>query len=82
MSSLSIRQLPGILQSALTREAKRLGKTKTDIVIEALEQRYSLQPLNRRRQTLHGFFGKMTKRELKKFQEVTKCFSEVDKDMW
>ncbi len=82
MSSLSIRRLPKILQSALAREARKLGKTKTDIVIEALEQRYSFQPANQRRQTLRDFFGKMTRRELKKFQEATKCFSEIDKDMW
>ena len=61
MSALSVRNLPEKIDKALRREAKRLKKSKSEIVIFALEQLLRVGEPHLRRQRLEDFFGKMTK---------------------
>lgn len=82
MSSLSIRKLPRKVEKALVREAKKEGKTKTEIVLEALEKRFGLSHESRRREKIRQFFGKMSPEDLKKFQEAIRPFSEIEKELW
>lgn len=82
MSTLSIRKIPEEIEKALIREAKKTNKTKTDIVIEALRQKFHMEPKSVRRQSLRAFFGKMTKKEYDKFKTVTQPFGEIDREMW
>ncbi len=82
MSVLSIRNLPKEVEKALIRESKSRGRTKTDIVIEALRKKFHLEPLLAKRKTLRSFFGKMSSGEWEQFQKNTAGFSEVDEELW
>ena len=82
MSTLSIRSLPKILERALKEETRRSGKTKTEIVIRALENLFHLGGKATKREKLRAFFGRMSREEFEAFQRATACFSEVDKDLW
>lgn len=82
MSTLSIRKLPKEIEKAIVNEAKKRGKTRTDIVIEALQKKYHLEPLREKRQALHQFFGKMTSREYREFLSATQPLREIDGEMW
>lgn len=82
MSAFSIRHIPKEIEKAIVHDAKKQGKTKTDIVIEALQQRYHLEPLAAKRQALHKFFGKMTAKEYEEFLHATHPFGEIDEEMW
>ena len=82
MSTLSIRKIPKEIEKALIRDAKTQGKTKTDIVIEALAHKYHLEPLAIRRQTIRHFFGQLTRPEYHEFLAAIKPFSEIDPEMW
>lgn len=81
MSSLSLRKLPKDIEAALVREARRKGKTKTDVVIEALENHLKVGK-HARAQQLRDWAGQMTLKELREFEEATKCFEKIDEDMW
>ena len=82
MSSLSIRKLPHDLERELVREARKRGSTKSEIVIEALKMRFGLGDRALLRKRLRGFFGKMSRADLKEFDEATKGFSKIDPELW
>ena len=82
MSMLSIRTLPKELAKAVSREAHRQGKTKTKIVIEALEAAFHLEKKTKRSAKIRKFFGKMTVKEFEAFQKATSEFSRIDSEMW
>lgn len=82
MSTLSIRKMPKEIEKAIIRDVKKRNKTKTDIVIEALQQKYHLEPLATKHENLRKFFGKMTSKEYKEFLVVTEPLREVDQEMW
>lgn len=82
MSVLSIRNLPKEVEKALVREAKSRGRTKTDIVIEALRKKFHLDPLSAKRKTLRSFFGQMSAHEWDEFKKITGGFSEIDEELW
>ena len=52
MSTLSIRSLPRDVERLLVREARREGKTKTEIVLQALKERFGLTARTKRRAEL------------------------------
>ncbi len=79
---LSIRKLPPELEKAIVREAKRSHKTKTDVVLEALNESLRLEKPSLARRDIRGFFGKMTAHDYKEFQKHTHEFSAVDEEMW
>lgn len=82
MSSLSIRKLPRDLEKALLREIQRQGKTKTQVVLEALAKRFGLEHREKKREKFRRFFGKMTAKEYREFQEATKPFSQIEQELW
>ncbi len=82
MSTLSIRKMPKEIEKALIHDAKKKGKTKTDIVIEALQEKYHLEPLSVKCRSIREFFGKMTSKEYQEFLDVTQPLREVDQEMW
>ncbi|MBI2982559.1 MAG: hypothetical protein HYY44_09780 [Deltaproteobacteria bacterium] len=82
MSTLSIRSLPPGVEKALIKEAKRQKKTKTEIVLAALEKSLGLTHESQRRKELRRFFGKMTREDFKVFQEATHAFAEIEKELW
>ena len=82
MSTLSIRKIPKEIEKALIHDAKRKGKTKTAIVIEALQEKYHLEPLSTKRRSIRKFFGKMTSKEYQEFLDFTHPFREIDQEMW
>lgn len=82
MSSLSIRKLPKEIERALRNEAKERKRTKTEIVLRALEERFRLGDRERKRQKLRRFFGRMTQDEFASFKKATAPFSEIEKDLW
>lgn len=82
MSSLSIRKLPPDLEKALRKEAKRQRKTKTGIVIQALESAFHLAPSQERRRKVRDFFGKMSPDEYQAFKKATEEFSRIEEDLW
>jgi len=82
MSSLSIRRLPKELEKALLHESRTGRKTKTGIVLEALEERFHLGKKALRLKRLREFFGKMSRSEYQAFQEATRDFSKIEKDLW
>lgn len=82
MSALSIRNLPRDLEKSLIREARRAGKTKTEITLEALRERLGLTDQSRKRAELRQFFGRMSEHEFQRFREATKPFSEIEPELW
>lgn len=82
MSTLSIRKLPKALERAVVGEAKKQGKTKTAVVIDALEAKFHLGRAQRKGKELRGFFGKMTRGEFEAFKSVTGDFSKIEEDLW
>ena len=82
MSTLSLRQLPKELERALLREAKTKNKTKTEIVISALENQFGLSPVKKKREQIRKFFGKMSARDYESFKKATRDFSSIEEDLW
>jgi len=82
MSTLSIRRLPKELERALIREAKQQGKTKTEIVIQALRSAFRLGSEEDKRVKIRKHFGKMSHSDYLTFREATKEFSEIDSELW
>ncbi len=82
MSYLSIHSLPPKLETVIVREAKRRHVTKTQIVIQALEQAFKLDSKTGRTRDVHSFFGKMTRAEFNRFRQVTRPFSQIDPELW
>jgi len=84
MSSLSIRKLPRDVERAIQRAAKERGKTKTDIVVEAL--RDALVPgetvQQQRLAALKRLFGTMTAQEYREFKGATEVFEQIDEEPW
>lgn len=81
MSYLSVRKIPREVERAILREARARGVTKTEIVVEALEEKFHVGE-NRKKRNLRQFFGKMTPREFKEFQEITSDFEKIDEALW
>lgn len=82
MSSLSIRKLPRDVEQALCRAAKAQKTTKTEIVLQALQERFQLGDRERKRRNLRGFFGRMTMDQYTDFKKTTEPFSEIERDLW
>jgi hypothetical protein len=82
VSALSIRKLPREIEEALLREARQKGKTKTEVVLEALEEKFHLGHAVKRREGLRAFFGKMSQGEYEEFLKATEDFSKVESDLW
>ncbi len=82
MSALSIRKLPKEIDKALCDEAKARKTTKTEVVLQALMDRFHLSDRDQKRRKIRSFFGKMTRAEYEAFQKATEGFSRVDEDMW
>jgi len=83
MAKLSIRKLPEDLDQAIRRETHKRNTTKTRVVIEALRAGLHISPPSSPiRKNIRAFFGKMSKQDYKRFQKITKDFSDIDEDMW
>lgn len=82
MSVLSIRALPREIALALQSEVRRTGKTKTEVVIDALRRAFGMTHTPTRTKALRKFFGRMSKADYKAFQEVTRDFSAIDESEW
>lgn len=82
MSTLSLRSLPKDLERAIREEARRSGKTKTEIVIFALQNLFQLGSKSQKRAKIQSFFGKMTPEDLKRFEKTVAPFSDVEPDLW
>jgi hypothetical protein len=83
VAHLSIRQLPELINQALQREAAKKRTTKTEIVLNALNDFFNLTGKNKKkRRNVRTFFGKMTKKEYQEFQKNTSNLSDIDEDMW
>lgn len=80
MSTLSVRKLPKDVERALQREAKTSGKTKTEIVIDALATRLHVRDAKKRR-PIREFFGKMSREEYETFKAAIADFEKVDEEM-
>lgn len=82
MSALSIRKLPRLLAVAIEREARRQGRTKTEITLEALAAYFHLNRPHQRTQRLRQFFGRWTPEEYRAFKKATEPFDAVEEDLW
>lgn len=82
MSALSIRKLPKEIDRALREEARARKTTRTEIVLDALKDRFHLSDQERKSRKIRSFFGKMTREQLDSFQKATEGFSLIDEEMW
>ena len=82
MSALSIRKLPKEIDDALRQEARARKTTRTEIVLEALKDRFHLSDQEQKSRRLRSFFGKMTREQFDRFQKATEGFAKVDEEMW
>ncbi len=82
MSALSVRSLPKKVEQALAKELKKSGKTKSQIVIQALEQFFHLDPKETRRKKIRRFFGKMSEEDFTALQKANKDFENIDQSLW
>ena len=82
MSTLSIRKLPKDLEKALLQEAKIKKTTKTKIVLQALEEKFSLGSGEKKRQKIRRFFWRMTKKQYESFKKATEDFARIENDLW
>ncbi|MBF0492592.1 MAG: hypothetical protein HQM15_07420 [Deltaproteobacteria bacterium] len=82
MSVLSIRSMPKELEKAIIQQAKKSGKTKTQVVLELLKKQLGFDEKSQRKKKLLKFFGKMDKKEYEEIDKRLKVFSEIDEEMW
>lgn len=82
MSVLSIRSMPKFLEKAIVQEAKKSGKTKTEIVLEALMQKFKKDPLEERNKKLREWAGQLSQEDYEEFQKNIQFYSKVDEEMW
>ena len=82
MSYLSIRTLPQEISRALKAEAKSCGKTKSQIVIEALAEKFGLYSRDRKKQKLRAFSGKLSQEDLHSLQSALEDFEKIDHTLW
>jgi hypothetical protein len=82
MSALSIRKLPKEIEAALREEARSRKTTRTEIVLEALKERFHLTDLEQKGRKIRSFFGKMTRDQFEAFRKATEGFSQIDEELW
>lgn len=66
-------------------EVESSGKTKTQVVIEALTRAFGLDGNRQKKsklQELKKKYGRLSKEDLLVFEDVTKNLSEIDSEMW
>lgn len=80
MKTLTVRNVPPELGSALDAEKRRRGQSLNQTVIDLLKQ--SLGVGRRRSNGLARFGGDWIEEEYREFKEATKVFEEVDEEIW
>ncbi|MBI4238833.1 MAG: hypothetical protein HY696_10550 [Deltaproteobacteria bacterium] len=82
MSALSIRMLPKGIAMALRDAVRKTGKTKTEIVLQALAKALGVTPHRERRARVRQFFGHMQRSDYAAFRKATRHFSHIDESEW
>ncbi len=82
MSHLSIRTLPIEIEKALKAEAKQCGKSKSQIVIEALAEKFGLHSKNKKKAQLQAFSGKLSQDDFEALQKAVQDFESIDPSLW
>ncbi|QQR79489.1 MAG: hypothetical protein IPJ69_08985 [Deltaproteobacteria bacterium] len=82
MSYLSIRSLPQDIERALKAEAKQCGKSKSQIVIEALAEKFGLHSKAQKKKRLRAFSGKLSQEDFESLQKAVEDFETIDPSLW
>jgi len=82
MNQLTIRKIPDSIRHGLITESRKTGTSVNKTVIELLGKSLGIQPTLQKRRDLSDLAGTWTKEEAEEFDKATKCFEEIDKEMW
>jgi len=80
-SHLTVRGLPADLARALEQEKRRRGATLNSTVIDLLRRAVGLSP-EAYDNGLGRLAGTWSDNELTRFEQATKCFEQVDAELW
>ena len=73
-------RVPEITGNRLNALAKKTGKTKSALILEALDEKY--RPETDRAQFIHELSGWMSKTECQALREAVSEFNAVDDEDW
>ena len=77
---LTVRNVPPDLAAALDAERRKRGISLNQTVLEILSQ--SLAVKRQRNNGLRRLAGTWTEEEFREFEEATRAFEEIDRELW
>jgi hypothetical protein len=77
---LTVRNVPPQLAAALDAERRRRGTSLNQTVLDLLSQ--SLAVKCQRSNGLRRFAGTWSEEEFREFEENTRVFEEIDRELW
>jgi plasmid stability protein len=82
MKHLTIRNIPEDVSRRLAEEKHRRAQSLNQVVIDLLRQSVGADPARPFDNGLSRLAGTWTARDLRSFEAATRCFEEVDEEMW
>ena len=84
MSQLTLRQIPARVERQLRVQARRSGRSLNKTAVSLISKALGLEETVRaeRKRDLSRFSGTMSKEQLEEFDENTRCFETVDREIW
>jgi hypothetical protein len=80
MKTLTIRNLPPAVAEALEKEKRKRGRSLNQTVIDLLGQGLGVEVI--RSNGLSALAGSWDEDELRRFEEATAMFEEIDEELW
>lgn len=82
MKTMTIRNVPAELASALDAERRRRGLSLNRTVLSLMQEALGLSPSGSRSNGLRHLAGAWNADEFRQFEEAVAPFGEIDKDLW
>ena len=81
-SSFNLRGIPAEVMTVLKREAKRLGTSVNVLILKMIERGLGFSCKKITFHDLDHLAGSWSRAEEKAFEENTKQFEKIDKELW
>ena len=82
MSQITLRKVPDKIDSLIRLISKKQNRSINKTIINLLEKALGLKDNSNKKRNLSKFAGTWSKVDFAEFEENTKIFNEVDKEIW
>ena len=82
MKTMTIRNIPAHLASALETEKRRRGMSLNRTVLLLMQEALGITGAGRRSNGLHKLAGTWSEDDFENFESATEPFREIDREIW